>query len=107
LEIGAWCFGTYSIPLETSRNHKSAPAGNSLNEWLCSFADRGCAWLLFSRMDVVHHHWDLQHAHRSAAADRFRNSRSPAPQASGFFMHGDFLYVSRLAGLFQKLNIFL
>ena len=105
--LGAWCLGTCSIPLETSRDRKSSSVGNSLNEWLRLFADGGCAWLLFSRMDVVHHHWDLQHSHRSVAADRFRNSRAPAPQASGFFMHRDFLYVGRLAGLFQKLNIFL
>ena len=54
-------------------------------------------------MDVVHHHWSRHHAYRPTAADRLWNLRSPAPQASGFFVHGDFLYVRRLAGLFQKL----
>lgn len=82
----------------------SASAGDFLIGRLCSFADRGCGWLLFSRMDVVHYRWSRQHAHRSAAADRLWNLRSPAPQTCAFFVHGDFLYVGRLAGLFQKLT---
>ena len=58
-------------------------------------------------MDDVHYRGTRQHAHRSAAADRLWNLLSSAPQAADFFMLGDFLYVRRLAGLFQKLNIFL
>ena len=55
-------------------------------------------------MDVVHRPWSGQHAYRPAAADRLWNLLSSAPQASVFFMRGDFLYVGRLAGLFQKLR---
>ena len=48
-------------------------------------------------MDVVHRPWSGQHAYRPAAADRLWNLLSSAPQASVFFMRGDFLYVGRLA----------
>ena len=55
-------------------------------------------------MDVVHRRWACLHADCPVAADRIWNLPSSAPQTGDFFLHGGFLYISHLAGVFQKLT---